>query len=95
MCDDGTPQARASAIGDATIAPFVRPEQLSRNGRDLLPHYDAGTAYQHNEPIQLLPSSQVGKITPTPFAVEMTPGPTSNAMNCATPDWRRGATTWN
>ncbi|HEX9296632.1 MAG TPA: family 20 glycosylhydrolase [Polyangiaceae bacterium] len=63
---DGTPEARAEAIGDAEIAPFERPEQLARKADDQVPSRTPETRFEENRALSRLPESAIGKITPAP-----------------------------
>ena len=53
-------------LGDPDIAPFARPEQRHRMRGDLLPTADAAWRFEQNAALQLLPDSEVGRITPRP-----------------------------
>ncbi|WP_148716590.1 family 20 glycosylhydrolase [Chitinolyticbacter meiyuanensis] len=64
---DGSTTARAEAIGDPTIVPFVRPEQRNRSLADKVPLATPESRYADNEQLTLLPAGEVGKITPTPL----------------------------
>ncbi|WP_432719593.1 carbohydate-binding domain-containing protein [Jeongeupia wiesaeckerbachi] len=65
--DDGTPQARAEAIGDPRILPFVTEGQRNRSANDKVPLVTPATRFADNEKLTLLPADAVGKITPTPL----------------------------
>ncbi|AOY00075.1 family 20 glycosylhydrolase [Jeongeupia sp. USM3] len=64
---DGTPQARAEAIGDPVILPFVTEGQRHRNANDKVPLVTPATRFADNEKLTLLAPEAVGKITPTPL----------------------------
>ncbi|SMC29753.1 hexosaminidase [Andreprevotia lacus DSM 23236] len=68
--NDGTPNARAEAIGDPHIVPFTRPEVLNRNGADKVAPVTPATRYAANEKLSVLPAAEVGKITPTPLSAQ-------------------------
>ncbi len=65
--DDGTPDARAEAIGDPEIAPFVSLGQRNRKPGDVLPCITPALRYQENAATTLLPPSAIGRITPSPL----------------------------
>jgi hexosaminidase len=57
---------KVTDLGDPEILPFARVEQLHRNARDLLPPADAAWRYLDNARVRLLPTQEVGRITPQP-----------------------------
>jgi hexosaminidase len=57
---------KVTDLGDPEILPFARPAQLHRHARDLLPPADAAWRYRDNAGLRLLPSKEVGLITPRP-----------------------------
>jgi hexosaminidase len=59
-------------LGDPDILPFVRPEQLQRHARDVLPPADAAWRWHENAGLRLLPPEDVGRITPTPVSARFT-----------------------
>ncbi|THC44292.1 family 20 glycosylhydrolase [Massilia sp. Mn16-1_5] len=54
-------------LGDPRIAPFTRPEQLRRSPDDVVPTMDAARRFAVNAAVSLLPSDEVGRITPQPL----------------------------
>jgi hexosaminidase len=59
---------RTVDLGDPSIVPFARPEQLQRHARDMLPPADAAWRWRENACLRLLPPEDVGRITPRPIS---------------------------
>jgi hexosaminidase len=55
-------------IGKVTVAPFTRPEQISRGTADLTPVPTPAYLHGENQKLSLLPANRVGKVTPTPVS---------------------------
>jgi len=72
--NDGQADAHFETIGDPEIAPFVTEGQRNRNANDQVPLSSPSLTFEHNKDLTLLPSDQVGKITPTPISSEWTNG---------------------
>ncbi|MFC0134928.1 hypothetical protein CR105_20610 [Massilia eurypsychrophila] len=62
--------AHAIDLGDPSIVPFARPEQLHRGVHDCEPLADAAGRYRENLPARLLAPELVGRITPRPVRAE-------------------------
>lgn len=66
--DEGTPAARAEAIGDPRILPFATDAARDRNANDKTPQkWSAESRYADNAGLSVLAPAKVGKITPTPL----------------------------
>jgi hexosaminidase len=61
--DDG----RVEAVGDAHVEPFERPEQVTRTPADRVPVQTAALTFDDNAKLSLLPTAEVGLITPAPL----------------------------
>ncbi len=55
-----------TVIGEMTIDPITRPEQISRGDLDLTPVPTPAYLHAENQKLKLLPKHQVGRVTPTP-----------------------------
>jgi hexosaminidase len=64
---EGSPGARVEAIGDPSIEPFDRPEQVTRTAADKVPRQTAEITFRENAILSRLPESSVGKVTPAPL----------------------------
>lgn len=61
---------RIERVVDYRIVPFTRPEQINRGPEDFQPIPTPQWQFEHNQPLQLLPSADLPPIVPTPVKLE-------------------------
>jgi len=69
-----TAAGEAIDLGDPSILPFTRPEQLRRSPDDRLPPMDAARRFAVNRAVSLLPLDEVGRIVPQPLSAAFAGG---------------------